>query len=98
MAHTTKHGTVYSNEDWKEMQENFADEADENEAFEAKLNGMETYLRKQLQEMGISKQGISALTRAFKNGTFDEADYQFTNGRGEKVTALWTRWNKALNG
>ncbi len=84
---------MFKREEYEEEYQN--DEMKEIETYQKKIDGMISYLRRQLKEMGISHQGINALTRAFENFSYEEKNYQFTNGRREKVNDLYSRFYKA---
>jgi len=74
-------------------------EEDVNEANEyfAKVTGMERFLRRQLSEIGVSNRGINALVMEFKNFTYDEDDFGFTDeAKKAQIADLYRRWEAAL--
>ena len=97
MPHTTKYGNTYTDQEWREMQEYFAQERANDKAISSKINGMGKYLRRQLAEEGLNSQQIDTVVRLFRYGEYGDANIQFTSkSRQEKLDDLWDRWNVAM--
>lgn len=97
MSHTTKYGNTYTDEEWQEMQEYFAQEKANDDIISAKMTGLEKYLRRQLIQEGLTKQQINTVVRLFRYGNYKEANIQFTSqSRQDKLDNLWERWGVAM--
>lgn len=98
MAHTTRYGNTYTDEEWKEVQENFKQEQVKDEAILIKIDGMEKYLRRQLKEEKLNQKQINIVAGLFVNHSWEEANIQCTSQeRQAKLEDLWKRWNIATD-
>ena len=102
MAHITRYGNRYSDQEWKEVQEIFAEERKETEDWFATLDKMGNYLARQLRENGLSEKAVTNLVYSFKNFTFEEqlhdGKFQFSSQERENfIMDLWERWNKKMD-
>ena len=98
MSHTTQYGNTYTDEDWKEMKEEYARVDAEEKVITDKIDKMVNYLVRQLSELELNQNQVRQVVRLFKNDEFAEANIQFSSPeRQQKITGLWNRWNTAMN-
>ncbi|MCK5611481.1 hypothetical protein KAR91_56950 [Candidatus Pacearchaeota archaeon] len=100
MSHTTKYGNTYTDKEWTEMQDYYAQEKDNDDVISKKMLGLEKYLRRQLREnVGITtKQQANTVVRLFRYGEWEEANIQFSSQeRQDKLNNLWQRWSTAMD-
>lgn len=98
MSHTTKWGNTYTDQEWQEMQEYFAQEKINDDIISAKMTGLEKYLRRQLKREGLDQKQSDTVVRLFRYGNYKEANIQFTGQkRQDKLDDLWQRWGVAMD-
>ena len=98
MGHITRYGNYYTDQEWRETQEEFARVAAEEKKITDQISGMENYLARQLNELGLDQNQVRQVVRLFKYGEFGEANVKFSSPeRQKKIASLWTSWNTAMN-
>lgn len=98
MAHTTKYGNKYSNQEWQEMQAGFKAQDEADDAIEAKVDGMIKYLVRQCVEFSFSDEQAQTIARLFRTAKFLEANVQFSSPERQTfVENMWTRFDNAMS-
>ncbi len=100
MAHTTKYGNAYTDQEWAEMQAYFKAEKANDDKISTTMSGLEKYLRRQLREEGLGEKAENYVVRLFRYGDYPEAkvNLQFSSeSRKTKLDDLWRRWDVAMS-
>ncbi len=98
MAHTTKFGNTYSNQEWSEMQTGFKAEENKDSEIEAKIDKMINYLVRQCKEFGFSEGQAQTIADLFRTGQFLDANIQFSSKKNQVfVEDMYSRFDKAMS-
>lgn len=98
MAHTTRYGNRYTDEEWAETQAYFKQEKLNDDAISAKIIGVEKFLRRMLSEEGLNDEQAQTVVGLFRNDNYETANIQWTKeSRKATIDNLWSRWNEAMS-
>jgi hypothetical protein len=98
MAHITKYGNTYTDQEWAEMQAGFKAQEEADNAIEAKIDGMIKYLIRQCIKFGFSEEQAQTIARLFRTAEYLEAEIQFSSPERQAfVEDMWARFDKAMS-
>ncbi len=98
MAHTTRYGNTYSNQEWLEMQAGFKAQENKDNETEATIDGMVNYLVRQCVEFGFSESQAQTIANLFRTGKFLDANIQFSSEANQIfVEDMYARFDKAMS-
>ncbi len=97
MAHTTKFGNTYSNQEWSEMKAGFKAQESKDNEIEAKIDKMINYLVRQCVEFGFGESQAQMIAGLFRSGKFLDANIQFSSEANQIfVQDMYARFDKAM--
>ena len=97
MAHTTRYGNTYSNQEWSKMQAGFKVQENKDNEIETKIDGMINYLVRQCVEFGFSEGQANTIANLFRTGQFLDANIQFSSEENQVfVQDMYARFDKAM--
>lgn len=98
MAHTTRYGNTYTDQEWTDMQAYYKQEKANDAAISAKIAGLEKYLYRMLSDEGLNSEQIQTVVNLFRNEGYETANIQWTKAsRKATIDNLWKRWNTAMS-